>query len=236
MVNLKSSGNNSPSTDFKVSTDTNNKASLTKGKILTINISDDNDDDSDDSINNKDHDENLDENSDISTVPCDDSDDNDFEMTDYTDEEESDEGDSDEASPGWQYREELDEIDEDEEWPSQKDTKVGQQKEKWRQEDNTAEEAEMEQEEEEEDLDPQPATKTTKRWIAAPSKATHKRAKLVIPTASTPAGRPQCENPGENIGQDMYLFSTATQPLHLDSLAANDSFSPANESLSPADR
>ena len=243
MVTIKSSDNNRSSTDFKVSTITNNKASLIKRKTLTIDISDedddDDDDDDDDSSDNKDHDENLDENSDISTVTCDDSDDNDFEMTDYMDEEEPGEEDSDEASPGWQDGEELDESDEDEEWPSQKDTKVAQQKEKWRQDGNTAEEAELEleeEEEEEEELDPQPATKTTKRRITGPSKATHKRAKLAIPTTSTAAERPQPENPGENIAQDIYLVSTKTQPLHQDSLAADDSFSPANQPLSLRDR
>ena len=238
-VTIKSSGNKRPSTDFKVSAHTHNKASLTKFKLQTINISDDDDDDNDDTSNNNDHGEDLDEDSDISTASWDDSDDNDFEMTDCMDEEESDEGDSEEASLSWQYGKELDEIDEDQEWPSQKDSKVGRQEEGGRREDDAAEEAEMEQEEEEEDLDPQPATK---RRIAAPSKATHKRAKLAIPTTSSTVGRPQPENPSENMTQGMYLVSTVTKPLQAtletvkSSLAANDSFSPANQSLSPEDR
>jgi len=90
----------------------------------------------------------------------------------------------------------------------------------------------MEEEDEEEDLGPQPATK---RRIAAPSKATHKRAKLAIPTTSSAPGRLQRQNSSENIPQDMYLVSTVTQPLQ-GSVAAKDGFSPENQSLSAADR
>lgn len=118
LVTIKSSGNNGPSTDCKVSTDTNNKGCLTKFKLPTIDISDDDDDNINDSSDHKQHNQDLEEESDISTVICDDSDDNDFEMTDCIDEEESGAGDSDEASPGWQHGEEWDEIDQPEEWLS----------------------------------------------------------------------------------------------------------------------
>ena len=264
-VTITSSGKNRPSTDCEVSTNTNNKFSLTKFKLPIINISDDDHDDNDHTIINKDHNQHLDQDSDISTVTGKDSDDdNDFEMTDYIDDEESGETDSHETSAGWKYEKELDEINEDQAWRSEKDTNVCRQEEDRSQEDNTAKEAEAEQGEEqeqeeqeqeqeeqkqeveveqveqveqveveEEDLDPQPATK---RRLAAPSsKATHKRAKLAIPTSSSAVGRPQRRNPGENISQDMYLVSTVTQPLQA-SLAATDSFSPANQSLSVEDR
>ena len=213
-VTLKSSGNNKRLTDFKASTDSNKRVCPLGNAGLTDSIQP------------------------IFIISDDDDEDGNYDTGNYQDKDEDLDEDKDISSVT------CDDSDDDDfemTDPTDEESGEGDSDPGWqyeRHEDDCAEEVE---EEDEDDLDPQPATK--RRMAAPPSKATHKRAKLAIPTTSSSTGqRPPGENPCKRITRDTYLVSTVTQPLQAiletagGSLATNDGFLPAHNPLPVAER